>query len=145
LQRGLIVDTTIGGRIFRGWLAFQFALIGFGLVLMVGIAFVSSLGSSRVPLGLSSMSVFYVLLSACFVFAAIHVIAFLGILRRARRAQLVAASTCFLALVVPATYAIVARRMRQVDVAYSTILGIELILLFMPAVRDEFGPRINTA
>jgi hypothetical protein len=136
---------TVVGKFLRGWLACQFALVGFGLWLMVGVAFVSSLGSSRVPLGLSSIGMYYGLLSGCFAFGAIHVIALVGILKRNTWAQLLAVGTCFLGIVVPASFAITARNISQVEVAYSTLLCIELILLFVPVVRAEFGPRVNAA
>ena len=139
------MNSTLVARIFRAWLACHFALVGFGLLLMVGVASASSFGSSRVPLGFSSMSTFYVLLMVVFVFAAIHVIALVSILKRNTRANLIAAGTCLLGLLLHASYTIVVRRMSQVDVAYSTLLGIELILLFVPTVRAEFGPRVKTA
>jgi hypothetical protein len=139
------MDTTVAAKVFRLWLACQFALVGFGLLLMVGIASIANIRSSQLPLGLSSTRMLYVLFSVVLAFAAIHVIAFFSILRRSARAHLVAAGTCLLALLVSATGPTIIGRASQVDVAYSTLLGIELILLFVPAVRAEFGPRVKIA
>jgi len=139
------MNLKFAAKFFRVCLLFQFAVIGVGGLVMLAVIFVSNLRTTRIPLGLHSREQFFGLLCAFFVFALLHLVALIALVRRFSWASSIVAVACAIGLSLHITYAALFTRPSSTDLAYSALLAIELVLLFLPSIRSELGTRMSAA
>lgn len=133
------MDLRLAAKLFRWWLLFQFAAMGFGVVALEIAAYAGWGAKITIPGGAAS------LLLMIFAFSFVNVVAFVAIAKRASWAAGIAMLACLLTFSRYVLYGIYTKRFGGMHLFYTALLGIEMILMLLPTIKAELKTKVRVA
>src|SRR5690242_3116797 len=133
------MDLRIAAKLFRWWLLFQFAAMGFGVIALEIAAYAGLVPKMTMPGGAAS------LLFMIFAFPLVNAVAFVVIANRASWAAGIAMLACLLTFSRYVLYGIYTKRFDGTHLFYTALLGIEMILMLLPTIKTELRTKVRVA
>lgn len=133
------MDLRLAAKLFRWWLLFQFAVMGFGVIALEVAAYAGLVPKITIPGGAGS------LLLMIFAFPFVNAVAFVAIAKRASWTAGIAMLACLLTFSRYVLYGIYTRRFGGTHLFYTSLLGIEMILMLLPTIKTELRTKVRAA
>src|SRR5258708_38654503 len=123
------MDLRLAAKLFRWWLLFQFGVMGFGVIALAIAAYAGFGARIAIPEGAAGV------LLMIFAFPLVNAVACAAIAMRTSWAAGIAMLACLFTFSRYVLYGMYTRRFGGTHLFYTTLLGIEMILMLSPTIK----------